>query len=130
MVSKYTVFNYTPEMYEKDKEFVDSIHLKVPYLGRNRPQDAFELAKILRSCWGYKGLRVGPDNSLGAFVPLDRLININPWRIVRVSNDMYVQSNKRLHKFGDPLKNPESPFYKKSPDLEGRIEEDGQMLLF
>lgn len=130
MVNKYTAFNYTPEMYEKDKEFVDSINFKVPYLARGRPEDAPELAKILKNCWGYKGLRVGPGKTPDAFVSLDKLINFHPWMIVRVSNDMYNQSNKRLQELGNPLKNPESPFYKKSPDLEGRIEEDGQMLLF
>ena len=129
MVNKYTVFNYAPETYEKDKYLVDAIHRRVPYLSRGRPQDALELAKILKE-YGYKGLRVASNDSPNAFVSLDKLVSINPWRIIRVANDMYVQANKRMSSFGDPSKNPKSPFYKKGPDLEGRIEDDGQGRLF
>ncbi len=129
MANKYTVFNYAPEMYDKDKKLVGSIHARVPSFGKGSPDNAQELAKILKE-YGYKGLRVASNKSSNAFVSLDKLISINPWRIVRVANDMYVQANKRISYFGDPSKNPESPFYKKGPDLEGRIEDDGQMLLF
>ncbi len=133
MVSKYTVFNYAPEIYEKDKSLVDSINNRVPYFGRGRPEDVPELARILKE-YGYNGLRVASDKvkymGYSPFMSLDRLVEVHPWRIVRVVNDMYFQANKRLHSFGNPIKNPQSPFYKKAPDLEKRIEDDGQMLLF
>jgi len=129
MASKYTLLNYAPEMFDKDKKLVDSIHLKVPYLGRGRPEDAFELAKIFRD-YGYKGLRVASNQSSNAFVSLDKLVNINPGRIIRVAQDMYVQANRRISAFGDPSKNPKSPFYKKGPSLDQRMEDDGQFLLF
>lgn len=129
MASKYTLLNYNPEMYEKDKWLVGSIHSRVPYLGRGRPEDAFELAKIFKD-YGYKGLRVASNKAENAFVSLDRLVNLNPGRILRVAQDMYVQANKRMSAFGNPLKNPKSPFYKKGPSLEQRTEEDGQGILF
>ena len=129
MGNKYTSFNYTPQMYDKDKSLVDAVHSRVPYLGRGRTQDAFELAKIFKE-YGYKGLRVASNESPNAFVSLDRLSSINPERIIRVAQEMYVQANKRMSSFGNPLKNPKSPFCRKIQTLEGKIEEDGQICIF
>lgn len=129
MGKKYTRFNYAPEMYDKDKQLVDSIHSRVPYLGKGRPDDVYELAKILKE-YGYKGLRVASNKSSNAFMSLDQLANIHPGRILSVVKDMYLQANKRMSTLGNPLVNPKSPFYKKSPSLEQRIEDDGQTLLF
>jgi hypothetical protein len=129
MASKYTVFNYAPEIYERDKWLVNSIHSRVPYLGKGRPDDVFELAKILKE-YGYKGLRVASNQSSNAFMPLDQLANIHPGRILSVAKDMYLQANKRMSTLGNPLSNSKSPFYKKTPSLEKRIEGDGQTLLF
>lgn len=129
MVNKYTVFNYAPEMYDKDKKLVDSIHFRVPYLGRGRSDDAYELAKILKE-YGYKGLRIASDKEEISFMSLDKLLNVNPGRILRVAQDMYVQANKRMSSFGNPINNPKSPFYKKRLSLDQRIEDDGQGCLF
>lgn len=129
MVSKYTIFSYSPEMYEKDKKLVDSINSRVPYFGKGRKEDAPEVAKIFKE-YGYKGLRVAANKSSNAFMPLDQLVNIHPTRIITVAKDMYFQANKRMSIFGNPLENPESPFYKKKSPLEGKVEGDGQINLF
>jgi len=129
MGSKYTIFNYAPEIYERDKWLVDSVHSRVPYLGKGRPDDVYELAKILKE-YGYKGLRVASNQSSNAFMPLDQLANIHPGRILSVVKDMYLQANKRISTLGNPLVNLKSPFYKKIHSLEQRIEGDGQTRLF
>jgi len=129
MGNKYSAFNYAPEMYDKDKWLVESLHSKVPYLGKSRIQDVYELAKILKE-YGYKGLRVASNQSSNSFMPLDKLANINPERIIRVAQDMYFQANKRMNIIGNPLRNPKSPFYKKIPSLEEKVEANGQMCLF
>jgi hypothetical protein len=126
---KYTIFNYAPEMYEKDKKLVDDINSKVPYFGKCRVEDAPEVAKIFKE-YGYKGLRVASNQSSNAFMPLDQLVNLHPSRIITVARDMYFQANKRIGKFGNPLENPGSPFYKKKSLLEDKIEGDGQITLF
>ena len=129
MVSKYTVFNYAPEIYDKDKWLIDSIHSRVPYLGKGRPDDVYELAKILKE-YGYRGLRVASNQSSNAFMPLDQLANIHPGRILSVAKDMYLQANKRISTLGNPSINQKSPFCKKIPSLEEKIEGDGQLSLF
>jgi hypothetical protein len=108
---------------------VDDINSRVPYFGKGRVEDAPEVAKIFKE-YGYKGLRVAANKSSNAFMPLDQLVNIHPTRIITVAKDMYFQANKRMSIFGNPLENPESPFYKKKSPLEGKVEGDGQINLF
>jgi hypothetical protein len=129
MASKYTLQKYDKEMYEKDKKLVDAVNSKVPYLGRRRLEDATEIAKILKD-YGYNGLRVASNQSSNAFMSLDKLANINPGRIVAVAQNMYFEASKRINMFGNPSKNPQSPFYDKKSSLEGKFEDDGQGLLF
>jgi len=133
MVHKYTIFNYSPEMYEKDKTLMDKVHSRAPYLGRKH-NDTLELAKILKE-YGYKGLRVisnqeAYNKNQSPYMSLDRLVKIHPERIVAVMQSMYFDASKRTAVFGNPLDNPKSPFYVKSTYLHENVEGDGQIRLF